>query len=384
MKVELHRSQGEAITQAPDWDRIPDPSMDGPNTLVMVLGDTALLEHPLVFAEYVAAFPTSVIIGCSTAGQILDDSISDDAVTLMVAAFEHTRLAKASAELPNADASFEVGTALAESLNADDLTAVLLLSCGVGVNGSELVRGLSGGLHESVVITGGLAGDGTRFARTWVVPDRAPRESYVTAVGFYGDRLQVGYGSSGGWVIFGPERRVTRSRGNVLFELDGEPALALYKQYLGELAGGLPATGMRFPLALTEFSGSSRELVRTVLTIDEQEQSMTFAGDIPQGWLAKLMRASSNELIDGAEEAARLARDRGQSSGAVLSIAISCVGRRMVLGENTEEELEVTLEKLPIGTRQVGFYSYGEISSNGVGMCDLHNQTMTLTTLFEQ
>ncbi|MEI6621693.1 MAG: FIST N-terminal domain-containing protein [Actinomycetes bacterium] len=384
MRAELYRSASGARTATSGWDILPDSALDGPSTLVLVFGDSALLDNPSALDEIIAGLPNSVILGCSTAGQILDESISDDCLTVLVACFEKTRLAKASAELPNADQSYEVGAGLAATLQADDLTAVLVLCCGVGINGSELVRGLSGGLNESVIVTGGLAGDGTSFDRTWVIPDRTPRESFVTAVGFYGDRLQIGYGSSGGWVIFGPERLVTRSQGSVLYELDGEPALALYKKYLGDMAGGLPATGMRFPLALSEYSGSNRELVRTVLTVDEQQQSMTFAGEIPQGWLAKLMRASSYELIDGAEEAARLAIERGQSVDAVLSLAISCVGRRMVLGENTEEELEATLEILPPGTRQVGFYSYGEISSNGSGACDLHNQTMTLTTFYER
>jgi hypothetical protein len=59
------------------------------------------------------------------------------------------------------------------------------------------------------------------------------------------------------------------------------------------------------------------------------------------------------------------------------------VGRRLVLGSRTEEEIEATLEVLPKGTQQIGFYSYGEISPYTAGTCDLHNQTMTLTTLSE-
>jgi len=217
-----------------------------------------------------------------------------------------------------------------------------------------------------------------------VIAGGEPRTNLVTAVGLYGDHVRVGHGSKGGWDIFGPERKVTRSEGNVLFELDGRPALELYKEYLGARAAGLPATALLFPLALRSGPSDQKTLVRTVLSIDEARQSMTFAGDIPNGCLAQLMRANFERLIDGASDAAQLAKSTGAENGSdVLAIAISCVGRRLILGERAEEEIEAALDVLPRGTKQIGFYSYGEISPYASGHCDLHNQTMTLTTLTE-
>jgi hypothetical protein len=205
------------------------------------------------------------------------------------------------------------------------------------------------------------------------------QERAVGAVGLYGDPLEIGHGSRGGWDIFGPERRVTRSEANVLYELDGRPALELYKRYLGERATGLPATALLFPLSLK--GDKDADLVRTVLSVDEDAQSMTFAGDLPEGSTVQLMRANFDRLIDAASGAAR----DTECTGPTLSVAISCVGRRLILGERTEEELEATLDGLPTGSRQVGFYSYGEISPLvGAGNCALHNQTMTLTTIRER
>ena len=241
-------------------------------------------------------------------------------------------------------------------------------------------------LGETVVVTGGLAGDGTRFKRTWVLKDRSPQSGYVTAVGFYGDHIRLGHGSKGGWDKFGPERQVTKSHSNVLYELDGRPALQLYKEYLGDRAAGLPATGLLFPLAIRTSPSEGKVLVRTILAVDEAAQSMTFAGDIPQGVFAQLMRANFDRLIQGASEAAALTINHHGSShptSPTLSVAISCVGRRLVLGERTEEEIEATLEILPKGSSQIGFYSYGELSPYANGACDLHNQTMTLTTIAE-
>jgi hypothetical protein len=262
---------------------------------------------------------------------------------------------------------------------------VLLFSDGLNVNGTELVRGLNSVLPSRVVVTGGLAGDGSRFQRTWVVHHGAPQANLVVAAGLYGESVSVGHGSKGGWDNFGPERLITRSQGNILFELDGRPALELYKEYLGELAEGLPATGLLFPLALRSDSSDEKNLVRTILAVDEATQSLTFAGDVPQGSLARLMRANFDRLIDGASEAAEMTGETDASGrGDTLAIAISCVGRRLVLGQRAEEEIEATLDVLPEGTRQIGFYSYGEIAPYMRGQCDLHNQTMTLTTISER
>jgi hypothetical protein len=218
-----------------------------------------------------------------------------------------------------------------------------------------------------------------------VLGQRGPESGLVSAVGLYGEKLRVGHGSRGGWDIFGPTRRITRSKGSVLFELDGHPALQLYKQYLGDRASGLPATALLFPLAMRASATDDKMLVRTVLSVDEAMQSMTFAGDMPTGNLVQLMRANFERLIDGASSAAlnTVATSGNSQASDVLAIAISCVGRRLILGERTEEEIEAALNGLPKGTRQVGFYSYGEISPYASGHCDLHNQTMTLTTIAE-
>lgn len=280
--------------------------------------------------------------------------------------------------------SERAGVFIAEQLLRPGLRAVLVLSDGLNVNGSALVRGLTSLLPDGVVVTGGLAGDGSRFERTWVLRNGEPESGFVSAIGLYGDRVRIGHGSKGGWDVFGPERMVTRSEGSVLYELDGKPALPLYKNYLGDVAEELPASALLFPLSLRRDRGDKDSFVRTILAVDEGAQSMTFAGDIPQGHLAQLMRANYDRLIDGAAASALMTRGNGASDKACLSIIVSCVGRRLVLGERTEEELERAAEILPPGSAQVGFYSYGEISPFVFGGCDLHNQTMTLTTITEE
>lgn len=359
------------------------PALDSDQTLVIVFGAPGFRDTPEPIQELMRAYPQSHLIGCSSSGEIFDTAVQDESLSVSVARFEHTRLASAMTACTSAQQSFAAGKALAEQLRRPDLRGVLVLSDGLQVNGSELVKGINSVLPDSVVVTGGLAGDGDRFGSTWILKDGTPQSGYITAVGLYGNQVHIGHGSKGGWDAFGPERRVTRSEGNRLYELDDKPALELYKKYLGEQASGLPASGLLFPLALRANASDAKSIVRTILAIDEEKQAMIFAGDIPQGYLAQLMKANFDRLIGGASEAASLAKSEAQNGSPTLSIAISCVGRRLVLGERTDEELEATLEVLPKGTRQIGFYSYGEISPYASGHCDLHNQTMTLTTISE-
>jgi hypothetical protein len=200
----------------------------------------------------------------------------------------------------------------------------------------------------------------------------------------YGSRLKVGFGSLGGWDSFGPERVVTRSKANVLYELDGRSALGLYRQYLGEQANGLPATGLLFPLSIRTRADET-PVVRTILSIDEEAQSLTFAGDIPEGAYARLMNANFDRLIAGAAGAARTSYQAIGSTAPGLAILISCVGRKLVLKQRIEEEVEAVRKVLGAHAVLTGFYSYGEISPFTPGArCELHNQTMTITTLSEE
>ncbi|NOS83232.1 MAG: hypothetical protein HOP32_16790 [Nitrospira sp.] len=371
------------LTADEGW-AVPMPSSFDPSrTLVVAFGDPAFIESPEPIRRLAAAYSGAFLQGCSSSGEIFGTNILDHSLVVGVVEFEQTRLKTAAVNLGDFTDSFLVGKVLAEQLVDPSLRAILVFSDGLRVNGSELVRGLNAILPPSVVVTGGLAGDGDRFTRTWVLNEGAPTTGYVTAVGFYGDAVRVGHGSKGGWDCFGPERRVTRSKANVLYELDGKPALALYKDYLGERASGLPATGLLYPLALRGGASDTKRLVRTILAVDESTQSLTFAGDIPEGSLVQLMQANFDRLVQGAGDAALAITDQRHGSEPMLAIAISCVGRRLVLGERTEEEVEATVDMLPKQARQIGFYSYGEISPYASGSCDLHNQTMTLTTIHE-
>jgi hypothetical protein len=260
---------------------------------------------------------------------------------------------------------------------------VLVFSEGLEINGDALVRGMSGRLPAHVTVTGGLSADGEAFQETLVLAHGQVCRRAVVGVGLYGERLRVGFGSLGGWDPFGPERMITRAHGNVLYELDGQSALALYKRYLGDHAKELPASGLLFPLSLRT-SEHMAPVVRTILAVNEAEQSMTFAGDVPEGGYVRLMKANFDRLIDGAVGAGRVSAQALANAPADLALLISCVGRRMVLRQRVEEEVEGVREVVGPAATLTGFYSYGEISPfTPSARCELHNQTMTVTTLRE-
>jgi hypothetical protein len=310
--------------------------------------------------------------------------VLEGSVVCTAVGFERATLSAAKALVKAPEDSQQAGRQLARSIEHRGLVHAFALSDGLSVNGSELVKGLNEALPAGVTVTGGLSGDGDRFERTLLVWGEETLDSSVVLVGLYGDGLRVGYGSLGGWDPFGPERVITRSRANVLYELDNRCALELYKTYLGDHAAGLPATGLLFPLALRTDYDCSDAVVRTILAVDETAQSMTFAGDMPEGARARLMKANFDRLIDGAVGAARTSYQALRGSTPDLAILISCVGRKMVLKQRVEEEVEGVRDIVGGGAVLTGFYSYGEISPfTPSARCELHNQTMTVTTLSE-
>jgi len=351
--------------------------------LALVFGGGAALADPRTWAELAALYPGARVVGCSTAGEISGGTVSDDGLVATGLAFDHGRVELAAARLTDATTGSELGVQLARQLPPAGLVHALVLSEGLKINGSALVAGMVSALPPGVAVTGGLSGDGARFERTAVCLDGPTPSEQVVAIGLYGTGVRVGVGSRGGWDPFGPERRITRSAGNVLFELDGEPALDLYKRYLAEHAAGLPASGLLFPLAIR--SATSEPIVRTILGVDEVMRSLTFAGDVPEGYRARLMRANFERLVDGASSAAQTSLGTGPPDAPDLAILISCVGRKLVLKQRTEEEVEAVRDTLGASTVISGFYSYGEIAPFAAAApCELHNQTMTITTISER
>jgi hypothetical protein len=352
--------------------------------LVTVFGAVPFFTDKAFQAALRAALPDAEIIGCSTAGEISNGGVADGSCVITAVNFSGTRIRAATSPLRGMEDSLAAGARIGGELAATDLRALMVFGPGVQINGSALVDGIASKVGTAT-ITGGLAGDGGAFAQTWTLGQAGVGDNAIVAVGLYGDALDFAHGSFGGWEPFGPARKVTRCDGNVLYELDGEPALEVYKRYLGDHAKGLPASGLLFPFAMLGEDHNAIGLIRTILGVDEANGSLTLAGAIdPDGYL-KLMHASTDRLVNGAESAAEAAQEMRQSSGDSLAILVSCVGRKLVMGDRVDEEVEAVAEVFGSKATLTGFYSYGEISPFTPGSaCHLHNQTMTITWMGEK
>jgi len=352
--------------------------------IVLVFGNKDLLKIQRHFDFISSLYKNSEIVGCSTAGEIYQDEILNNSIVCTAIYFENTSIKVVCEHVDSMKHSFEIGARLVGQLETDNLSHVLVLCEGLNINGSELTKGINYQLNDTVSVSGGLAGDQANFAETVIVYNQPGINNLVLAIGFYGKNIQIGYGSLGGWDSFGVDRLVTKSIANVLYELDGQPALSLYKKYLGDHASNLPSSALLFPLSLIQ-GEAQNSIVRTITSIDESEGSMIFAGDIPEGSYVRLMKSSFGKLIDGACDAAEMAKTGLKNTDPDLAVLISCVGRKLVMKQRIEEELEVVREVLGESTVMTGFYSYGEICpvSSYEKHCELHNQTMTVT-LFKE
>lgn len=377
------KAQNLSWSAASGWTSVQEDVAQA--QLVILFDSRSSLETSAVYNDLRAFFPSAHIIGCSTGGQISNGDVTDEVPVALAMQFEKAELRMASESISDNSRSASVGRKLGESLAGEYLRAVFVISDGLNVNGSKLISGLREAVGDKVVVTGGLAGDGTTFARTVVIADADPAANKVAAIGFYGHSLVVGHGSAGGWDKFGPKRVITRSSDNLLIELDGKPALELYKSYLGEEAERLPGSALLYPLMVMDPATPGHGIVRTVLGVDGDKSTMTFAGDVPEGWHAQLMRGYFENLAVGAADAAKSASvDRAGDHSDVAAVLISCIGRRLLMGQCVADEIEAAGNVLGPDVKSIGFYSYGEISPNaGTGFCELHNQTMTITTFSE-
>jgi hypothetical protein len=368
------QSDKEIIFSSPDFSATKA-------NLVLAFGEREFLESSLPYKKLKELYSEAQIVICSTSGQISNLNIVENKIVSTAIELEKSTIKIAEIDLIKNKNLEELGLVVKNELLKKDLKLIVVISEGSFVNGTELVNELEKQTNYSLPIFGGLAGDKVAFLKTIVGLNQDAKEGKVVVIGFYGDALNFGSGCEGGWSDYGPEREVTLSEKNVLYKIGDHYALDIYKEYLGKYANDLPSSALYFPLSMKETKDSS-SVVRTILSIDEKTKSMTFAGNIPQGSLVRLMKGNFDKLIDASYKAASQAFS-SHSKEPDLAIIVSCVGRKIVLGNRIDEEFEAVKE-VSGKTLLCGFYSYGEISPvKDYKFCELHNQTLAILTISE-
>ncbi len=352
-------------------------------SLILAFGNTKYFSDGTV-NKLVSQFPKCSTFGCSTAGEISGEGLLDHTLHVNFVEFSSTRMKTHTIQHTDPEKSFDIGRDLAAKVDQKGLKALMLLSPGINVNAERLIAGMNSLLHDKFPITGGLAGDGTDFKRTFTLADHKVTDNHVGVLCFYGEHFEIQYGFMGGWEPFGPIKKITKAKDNVVFEIDNQPALDVYKKYLGEYAKQLPGTALMFPFSILKDGLDQVGVLRGVLGVDEKLGSLSFGGNVPEGALVRLMNAKTEGLIQGAKKAATLTLAGNKNNHSGLGILISCVARKLAMGIDTEDELEAVREIF--GDRAMtGFYSYGEICPNqGFMECQFHNQTMTISYLTEK
>ncbi|WP_103071571.1 FIST signal transduction protein [Aquimarina sediminis] len=353
------------------------------NPLVLVFGNRYELEHPEIYNEVKTLFPDGEIVIGSTAGEIIGGKVYDDSITLTAIEFEKSTYAIfRENSIDNNKDAIQLGNKLIQKVNKEGLKHIFIVSEGSFVNGSALIEGLETKI-DNVAITGGLCGDDSRFEKTITGYNEPPKEGEVVLIAFYGESLEISYAQYGGWTPFGPERIITKSDQNILHELDNKPALDLYKKYLGDKAAELPQSALLYPLSVKS-KDKKESIVRTILSIDEKTNTMTLAGDVPEGSVVQLMMGHIDHIVDGAQLAAEIGM-KNRKTKPDLALLVSCIGRKLVMDQRVEEEVEEVIESIGSQAIVAGFYSYGELApfAGKNSSCELHNQTMTLTLFSE-
>lgn len=350
--------------------------------LVVAYGNTDIFASSEHYEYLKSLYPKAQIVGASTAGNILDAELNNNSMVASAISFSSSFVETNIVDFDDTDDLEEVSKNLVSSFDTKDLKSIFIISDGLNVNGSILAKSVNQ-QQPGVLITGCLAGDGGRWEKTLVMANDKPKQRRIVAIAFYGEKLHVSSGCEGGWDEFGAERIITKSVGNIVYEIDDKPALELYKRYLGDAQEGLPGSGLRFPLSVKMKNDNNKEIMRTLLAVDEKDQSMCFAGDVPQGSSAKLMKTNIDGLINGSELSAKSILKVNNKDA--LGLVVSCVGRKIVMDQLVEEELDVIEDSLGSNVKLVGLYSYGELAplTSGSFECRLHNQTMTLTVIYE-
>lgn len=379
MKASLSLYKNGNFSQEDKADSVIESNVN----LVLAFGEKGILANDKMYHQLRAKYTIADIVLCSTSGEIFNNTVLDNTVSITAIEFDNTSVQSVEVSIDDCLSSFDAGVTLVNQLALQGLTYIMVISDGAKVNGSELVRGMNNVIQNKVPITGGLAGDAARFQSTLVGLNNEPASGKIVCIGFYGDRFKVSHGSMGGWDMFGPERTITKSESNKVFEIDDKNAIELYKSYLGKYVDELPGSALLFPLSVT-LPGTQNPVVRTILNIDYENNAMVFAGDVPLNSQVRFMKANFDKLVDAAAQAGNNAFKMNMEKKPTLALLISCVGRKLILDNRIEEEVNAVSEIFGTETLLAGFYSYGEISPfSSNTQCQLHNQTMTITTFDE-
>lgn len=273
-----------------------------------------------------------------------------------------------------------------------DALSLLVFPDGMGGDGIRVIEGLHSVLGSGFEIVGGYLGDDERFESTFQYYDgKIYRDTIVGLLISGRGEFITGIGVRSGFRSIGNRFYCTAAEGNVVKKFEEERALDLYKKFLGEARSRrLPGICLEYPFGLIDekssIQGKEYFQLRCGLAVDHTMGTISLAASVPEGSPITLTAASRGEIIDGAKLAAQQARDSLQGAKPLAIFMFSCVGRKLVLGRRTQEEVTAVRKILGEDVPLIGFYTYGEMGpidkmKEELAITKFHNETAVAWTL---
>ncbi len=324
------------------------------------------------------------IIGCSTSGEISNASCYENAVVGLF--FDLDRAfyrIHASSTLDKSlySSCFEAGQ-IADSAFSNP--AAILLSGGVSIDAEQLVYGMRDGVGREIPLFGGQAGDNMKLEATWAFSNDVMTDNGIACLILDNDRVEVRGLATSGWEAIGDQNTITRADGNVVYEINGEPALDVFLKYFGFFSNSpdpnndFASVSAQYPLQMERDNGVT--VLRTPLFVNTDEKALILGGAVREGERFRFSISPGFDVIDKTiNEFSGLAREVQNPDAVVL---FSCKGRHFALGPLLEEEVEGVFNhwRAPMA----GFLTYGEIGTPDGGVCEFHNETCSLVLLKER
>ncbi len=363
----------------------------------LLVFSSPLHDHEALVGGIVTVFGDVAMAGGTTAGEISGDGFSENSVVVLALKSDALRFVT---DVYTGMRGNEYGCALnfvqavKGRFHDGNALSLFVFPDGMGGDGVRVIEGLQAGMSHPIEIVGGFLGDNDRFFRTFQYCNGKVYQNAITGlliIAPSGLDVKTGTGVGSGFASIGNSMCCTESSGNVIEEIDHEPALDLYMELLGEgRSRRLPEVCLEYPFGLIESTaqrpGPPYFQIRCGLSVDYEKKTITLAGAVPKGSAMTLTSGSRGDLINGARTAAERARDCLKGYKPELIVVFSCVGRKIVLGRRVEEEVKVVKEVLGMSTPVIGFYTYGEIGPVDIMTEDLtdvrfHNETLVVWVL---
>ncbi len=312
-------------------------------------------------------FENVVIIGASTAGEILEGEILEESIVISISIFESTSLVSYS---DINDDSFLIGQNIAKNIVTKDTKAVILFADGVRCNGEAILKGFKSITSKKIIVSGGMAGDNNKYQRTFVIDGDNIIENGAVGVALNSKTLIAHNSYSLAWKPIGIPMTITKADKNKIYEIDNKPIIDVYHDYLGEeVVERLPASAIEFPLI---FEKDGLLITRSMISVDNGVFS--FAGEIPVGEKVRFGVANAKLF---AEEGDKLFEINKKFPIESLFV-YSCVARKKFLGKQITTKLKPLAQLAPMS----GFFTFGEFYS-GRNDFEMLNITTTLLVLSE-